>query len=233
MTEKKKVETINELGLASLQRELAAKTKPLNLLQRISAIQGAVTTVEKGANVNDQYDAVTHDDVTKMLRPLMVKYGVVSFIRLKSSEMIDLGVKWKSRQLYQLRAKFVITYVNVDDPDDCVAIPVEAHADDAGDKGPGKVLSYAQKYADLKTFRINTGEDDEQRIDETQITEPTLSEEHVTALYTRADEICGEDADDVLASMAEKVFQVDGYMNILDKHWGVAMTKLETKAPKL
>ena len=62
-----------------------------NLFQRINAIRGEVTAVAKNADVGGQYQAVTHDDVTAMLRPLMVKHGVVSFCSLESSVMASGG----------------------------------------------------------------------------------------------------------------------------------------------
>lgn len=199
------------------------------LLQRISAIQNEVTRVAKDANVDNKYQAVTHDAVTAMLRPLMVKHGVVSAITRSNSETIDTGVKYGKRNALQLRSVFAVSYMNVDNREDYLAIEVEAWADDAGDKAPGKVISYAQKYADLKMFRITTGEDDEQRMDESKISEPNLSAEHVAELFKLADEILGDDATNTLNSMAEKIFQVDGFINILDKHFDVAMRKIEGK----
>ncbi len=204
--------------------------KPMNIHQRISAIQAGVTTVGKDADVDGKYTAVTHDAVTKMLSPLMVKHGVVSKLDLTKLEVIDTGMKWGKRNLDQLRAEYVVTYFNIDNPEDKLAVTVAAFADEAGDKGPGKIASYAQKYADLKTFRIPTGEDDEQRVDDTKLTEPTLSEEHLQALAAKAEELFMDDSDDKLASLAEKIFQVGGYHNILDKHFDVAMRKLDEQA---
>lgn len=205
---------------------MSEEKKP-NLLQRINAVQSEVTRVDKAAEVDGKYRAVTHDDVTRMLRPLMVKHGIVSTIDISKSEMVDMGVKWKSRQLYQMRATCLVTYMNADDPNDRLLVVVEGHADDAGDKAPGKIFSYCQKYADMKTFRVTTGEDDEQRI--TEVTEPTLTEDQLVSIWGYAEEHF-DDPDAVLQSMAEKVFRVEGYMNITEKHFDVAMRKLKNKA---
>lgn len=202
------------------------------LLQRISAVMADVTTVGKGANVDNRYDAVRHDDVTDMLRPLMTKHGIVSTISQVKSEMVDTGVKWGNnpRHLHQMRALFVVTYFSVDDKEDKLEVNVEAHADDTGDKAPGKVSSYAQKYADLKTFRVPTGEDEEQRVDPEKLAEPTLSEEQLVQLGDLAEQLFGEDGEEVLRAMAEKVFRVDSWLNILEKHFTVAERKLRNKA---
>lgn len=222
MTKETKTDTVTD----SIDELLAKRS----LLQRINAIQSEVTTVAKNANVDRKYDAVTHDDVNAMIRPLMVKHGVTSFISLKSSEVYDTGVMWQKRKAMQLRSVFEVTYLNVDKSSETAKVEVEAWADDAGDKAPGKVMSYAQKYADLKTFRISTGEDDEQRVDESQITEPTLSGDHLAELHALAEELLGDDADAVLKSMAENVFQVKSYHDILDKHFEVAIRKIKSKA---
>ncbi|KKK63605.1 hypothetical protein LCGC14_2992590, partial [marine sediment metagenome] len=209
--------------------------EPLNLFQRISAIRAEVTAVAKEANVDNKYRAVTHDDVTRMLRPLMVKHGVVSFLSLASSEMVDTGVDWKNRRCMQLRSIFIVTYVNVEDSCERFEVRVEAHADDAGDKAPGKVASYAQKYADLKTFAVPTGEDDEQRISEDKITVAAnpLTEEQLADLWSKADELFGDDALDILAGLAKKIFGLDAYAKIESKHFETAISWLEKKRAKM
>lgn len=209
--------------------------KPLNLLQRISAVQADVTRVRKGAEVDGKYTAVRHDDVTDMLRPLMVKHGIVSTISQIKSEIVDLGVRWGSnpRNVTQMRATFVVRYHNIDTPDDTLEVIVEAHADEVGDKAPGKVSSYAQKYADLKTFRVPTGEDEEERLDESKLVEPTLTEAQLADLQVLADELFGEEKSEaVLQSLAANVFQVDSFINILEKHFEVAKRQLNNKAKR-
>ena len=51
------------------------------------------------------------------------------------------------------------------DTGDKVTSTIEAHANDNGDKAPGKALSYATKSAMLKVFSLETGENDESRAD--------------------------------------------------------------------
>lgn len=207
-----------------------------NIYQRISAIQGEVTKVDKSAQVQaggGSYRAVTHDDVTKMLRPLMVKHGVVSVCRLVSVDSHDTGVIWGKRPLIQTRGKFEIDYVNIDNPEEVVCVPVFAYADDNGDKGPGKVTSYAQKYADMKLFRIQTGEDDEQRVDESKLSskaEAPLTEAHALALYKAAEDAFGDDAGAELDKLAKLLFRVEGYANIEDRHFDVALQNLKNRA---
>ncbi len=206
-----------------------------NLFQRINSIRAKVTAVAKEANVDNKYRAVTHDDVTRMLRPLLIEHGVVSFLSLESSEMVDTGVDWKKRRCMQLRSIFTVTYKNVDNPEEHYAVRVEAHADDAGDKAPGKVASYAQKYADLKTFAVPTGEDDEQRISEDKVTVAvqTLTEDQLADMWAKADELFGDDAADVLTGLAKAIFGLDAWGDIESKHFDTAISWLEKKKAKL
>ena len=215
--------------------EKKEKPEDLNLFQRINAIRSEVTAVAKNADVGGQYQAVTHDDVTAMLRPLMVKHGVVSFCSLESSGMFDTGVMYGKRALMQLRSVYIVTYLNIDEPEQVFACRVEAHADDSGDKAPGKVASYAQKYADLKTFAVKTGEGDENRPDESKITVATnpLTEEQLADLWSKADELFGDDSADVLAGLAKAIFGLDAYAKIESKHFETAISWLEKKRAKM
>jgi hypothetical protein len=65
------------------------------------------------------------------------------------------------------QARYDATYdfhvINADQPEETIIIRIEAHAMDNADKAPGKALSYAKKYALLKLFEIETGEDEESR----------------------------------------------------------------------
>jgi ERF superfamily len=49
-----------------------------------------------------------------------------------------------------------------------LTVTVNSHAADNQDKAPGKAMSYAVKYAMLKTFGLETGENDEGRFAEFQ-----------------------------------------------------------------
>lgn len=52
-----------------------------------------------------------------------------------------------------------VTFVNIDNPKDEFAVEFPGYGVDPSDKGPGKAVSYAFKYALLKTFCLETGED--------------------------------------------------------------------------
>lgn len=156
-----------------------------NLLQRINAVREAVKYVQKDKDVSTgkgSYRAVTHDMVTAMVRPYMIKHGIVCFPSLVASKM-EPPTSAESKQ-WRYEATYDFTFANMDDPADRLVIRIEAHANDSGDKAPGKALSYARKYASLKLFEIETGEDDESRVQEPEY---FPVEDHLSAIEAAAD----------------------------------------------
>ncbi len=140
----------------------------MNIYQRIAAVMKAVSYVKKDKTVSGSgggYRAVTHDMVTAMVRPHLVEHGIVVVPRLVNAQTVSTGRSTSGgTPINRFEGQYVVAFVNVDDPKDCIEVPAAAHAEDHGDKAPGKALSYATKYAILKVLLLETGEDDEGRI---------------------------------------------------------------------
>ncbi len=143
-------------------------TRPMNIYQRLNEVRKAVAYVQKDKKVDGAgYMAVTHDAVTAAVRDHLITHGVMIVLRLiKAVTVQDSGMTTaKGIPIIRYEATFEIDFVNCDDPADKVTVCLESHALDNGDKAPGKAASYATKYAMLKLFSIETGEDDEARPD--------------------------------------------------------------------
>lgn len=140
----------------------------MNLLQRINEVRKAIDYIRKdktvSAGAGGNYMAVTHDMVTAMVRPHMIAQGIVCIPSLVHGETIQPPPKadGKERQL-RYEATYDFTFASIEDPKDTIIIRIQSHANDSGDKAPGKAISYAKKYAILKLFEIETGEDEESR----------------------------------------------------------------------
>ncbi len=136
----------------------------MNIYQRINEVRKSITYIQKDKSVSagsaGSYRAVTHDAVTGMVRQHLVEHGVIIAPTLIESVFHPKEEGAKQR-LYS--ASYDVRFINMDAPDECVTIRIEAHALDNGDKAPGKAISYATKYAILKMFNIETGEDEESR----------------------------------------------------------------------
>lgn len=157
----------------------------LNLFQRINEVRKKIEYIKKDKSVSTgggSYKAVTHDQVTAMVRDHMIQFGIVCYPVLIDSVMNPPTVNVDGSQSKQMRyeATYDFHFVNADKPEETMVIRIQAHAMDNADKAPGKALSYAKKYAVLKLFEIETGEDDESRYQESG-----MSEDRIELLITK------------------------------------------------
>lgn len=135
-----------------------------NIYQRISNIREQVSYLKKDAEVQG-YKAITHDLVTAAVRKPMIENGVVIVPNQKESSIEHIGSTKNGTPIYRYGGWYEIKFVNMDEPSDSTSVTLEAHANDSGDKAPGKALSYAVKNALLKILNIETGESDESRVE--------------------------------------------------------------------
>lgn len=121
-----------------------------NIHEKIIGIMSELDYIQKGPKaVNGQYRYASHDQVTAALHPLLVKYKVTLIPTVE--EIVQEGNRTMIKE--------VITFVNAECPSDNISIRSVGYGIDTGDKGPGKAISYAYKYALLKTFCLETGDD--------------------------------------------------------------------------
>lgn len=213
-----------------------------SLIQRIMWVRARVTrlgkdaTVRTGTRDSDQYKAISHDKVTAFIRPKMVQAGIFHSVDCASADDHETGaVTGKGRKIVQHRASFVVTFINAYNPNDKISVRQRAYADDYGDKAPGKATSYAAKYAILKMFMIETGQDDEARIEDDdpgsgggRAAEIGDDENMMANLYAKAEEFFGEDAPMFLKQMAARRFFKDSYSQIPQARYGEALQSLKT-----
>lgn len=136
----------------------------MNIYQRINAVRKAIGYIQKDKSVSagaaGSYKAVTHDAVTGMIRQHLIDNGVI-IVPSQTHGVFHPKEDGAKQRLYE--AGYIVRFVNEEKPDDFIELSVFSHALDNGDKAPGKAMSYATKYAMLKLFNIETGEDEESR----------------------------------------------------------------------
>jgi hypothetical protein len=135
-----------------------------NIGQRIAAVMAEVGYVKKATDVDGKYKAVTHDQLVAVIRPAMVKHGIRVVTRLVSGQSVPSVIK-DGKGWIRFEGVFELDLVNVDDKTDRETYSTAAHADDNGDKAPGKAITYAVKSILLKAFTLETGLNDEARGD--------------------------------------------------------------------
>lgn len=129
------------------------KYKGMNIHQRLHAVMGEVDYVQKQKSKADglKYSFVSHDAVTGALRTVIHAWGVrYKPVSVKHSENGNKTV-----------VDLVLRFINIDDPSDFDDTESFGYGVDNQDKGPGKAISYAVKYALLKSFGLETGDDPE------------------------------------------------------------------------
>ena len=144
-----------------------------NIYQRMSLITAELRTVAKNLTVstgkNNSYKAVSERDVLDAVKPLEEKHGVYSYpakrtvleSNLLESESTYNGQTTK-KTTFMTRIETVYRFVNVDNPDDYIETTTFAEGIDAQDKGSGKAMTYGDKYALMKAYKISTGDDPDQ-----------------------------------------------------------------------
>lgn len=120
-----------------------------NVHQRLAAAMGEVDYIQKERKQGMNYTIVSHDAVTAKVRPVLLKHGIVYYpVRC---EHVHNGNR--------AECAMTVRFVNIDAPDDFFDVPTFGYGIDPQDKGPGKAMSYAVKYALLKALGLETGDD--------------------------------------------------------------------------
>jgi len=138
----------------------------MNIYEKLSAITNELKTVAKNLNVDmgkgKSYKAVQEKDVLDAVKPLEEKYKVYSYPVDSAIIDRDILVKendyGKSNTLF-MRLERTYRFVNMEKPEEYVDIKSYGDGLDTGDKAPGKAMTYADKYALMKAYKITTGED--------------------------------------------------------------------------
>lgn len=142
----------------------------MNIYQKLAAIAAKMPVVDKTLTVDNgkkPYSAVAEKDVLAAVKPLEEKYHIFSFpvarrqtTRIVEKEYVTDG---QNRKLNVILAGIEVTYrfVNTDNPQEYVDTIAFGAGMDTGDKAPGKAMTYADKYALMKMYKISTGDNND------------------------------------------------------------------------
>lgn len=147
--------------------------KPMNIYQRLAAATAEMETVAKNLNVqtgkNGSYKAVSERDVIDAVKKVEAKHGIYSYPfsrRIIESEQLETETQYGKRTTFYLRVETVYRFVNIDKPEEYVDVTSYGDGMDSGDKATGKSMTYSDKFALMKAYKISTGEDTDQNANE-------------------------------------------------------------------
>ena len=141
----------------------------MNIYQKMLLATAQIEKVAKNLRVEmgrGSYTAVSEADVLAAVKPIEIEHGIYSYpvarnvietATLTTSKEYN-GNKTESNQLF-MRLETVYRFVNTEKPDEFIDITTYGDGIDSGDKAPGKAMTYADKYALLKAYKIETGDD--------------------------------------------------------------------------
>lgn len=149
----------------------------MNIYEKLLAIETELQTVAKNLDVatsnTKSYKAVSERDIIDAVKPLEAKYKVYSYPMHR--EVIESNIlesessyngKTTKRTTLMTRIKTIYRFVNAENPEEYIDTVVFSEGIDTQDKGSGKAMTYADKYALMKAYKISTGDDPDQTASE-------------------------------------------------------------------
>lgn len=140
-----------------------------NIYKKMSDITSELSAVAKNLEVSvgkNSYKAVGEADVLAAVKPLESKHGVYSYPssrRIVESMVMKTADSYGRERQYQfVRIETEYTFVNIDKPEETIVVTSYGDGVDSQDKAAGKAMTYSDKYALLKAYKIITGEDPDQ-----------------------------------------------------------------------
>ena len=149
----------------------------MNIFEKMSAITAELGIVAKNLEVQttktSSYKAVSERDILDAVKPLEAKYGVYSYPvqrEVLESNLLESESEYQGKvtrkTTFMTRIKTVYRFVNTEKTDEYIETTTFAEGIDTQDKGSGKAMTYADKYALMKAYKISTGEDPDQTASE-------------------------------------------------------------------
>lgn len=141
----------------------------MNIYEKLGKITAELSAVAKNLEVGvgqAKYKAVGEADVLRAVKPLEEKYGIYSYpfsrTIIESGSIESTNYKGEVKKSLFERIETVYRFVNVEKPDEFIDITSYGDGIDTGDKSVGKAMTYSDKYALLKAYKIVTGDDPDQ-----------------------------------------------------------------------
>lgn len=155
-------------------------TKSMNIYEKMLKVTDEMPVVQKNLDIrvggSANYKAVSERDILDAVRPIEIRYGIYSYPysrKIIASETLVKTTEYNDRIVKNsslfLRVETVYRFVNIDNPEQYVDITTYGDGIDTSDKATGKAMTYADKYALMKAYKISTGDDPDKEASEQNI----------------------------------------------------------------
>lgn len=137
----------------------------MNIFKKMKEATEKIGRVAKNLEVGYgkyMYKAVGEADVLDAVKPIEAELGIYSYPYDREviyQDMVTVNSGENERVNAFFRIKVVYRFVNIDNPEEYIDIVSYGDGVDSQDKAPGKAMTYADKYALLKAYKIETGDD--------------------------------------------------------------------------
>ena len=146
--------------------EQVKEIKDLNIFEKMDMITNDLGIVAKGLNVQvtktSSYKAVSERDILDNVKPLEHKYRVYSYPydrKIVESDILTTKNDYGEKNSLYMRIETIYRFINLDNTDEFMDIKTYGDGIDTGDKATGKAMTYSDKYALMKGYKISTGDD--------------------------------------------------------------------------
>lgn len=198
----------------------------MNIFEKMLNITNEIANVNKNLTVGEgksSYKAVGEADILKAVKELEFKYRVYSYPANREvieSTMYTTTNNYGEKNNIFSRIKTTYRFVNIDKPDEYIETITFAEGIDTQDKGSGKAMTYSDKYALMKSYKIITGEDPDQNPSEASY------KKKQTPTKVSNNKITDVEAKSIYALMIRKGYDVGP---VLEKNYGITYTTDLTK----
>lgn len=185
----------------------------VNLSKKMLKIMAEVGYVQKeGFNDFQKYRYAKESDIAAKVRESLIKHNVFAFSSVSKIGALEYTTK-KGDTQFLVSVIVSVTFVDADSGESYTA-QFPGDGADTGDKGIYKAITGAEKYALMKTFLIETGDDPEkdepeQRAIKTGVIKPTDGAgDSLTAVQKeKVDRVLGTVIDSFEAGIPEEAYR--------------------------
>jgi ERF superfamily len=130
-----------------------------HLVSKLAAVMGVVSHVPKrGYNDFHKYRYVMEADLVGTIRPLLAASGIMIVPSVIREEFEPNITTTRSGSMSMTR---ILVQYTITDGTDEIVMSIPGHGMDSGDKGIYKAMTGSMKYALMKLFEVDTGDDPE------------------------------------------------------------------------